>query len=236
MRRWEDRHRRSSRSRSSSPRLSLRTHRLCTLAHMRRAGGFVVQPPVPMQAVDTGAAALAVVAVSIDPAPSAAAPTPARFSKRPLDTRSSVAAMSLKPPDGSGHVLDHWRWRPSIPQTREIHRFAYVASLVRGSLFGAIVRAHTSSSIWTPQHEGPPKRPSSRSPEFRGSGYLPEAFLPLSVCGLTSLVQTVPGVRVPQEVRTASCSQRASQAERTQAQPGGHCFELTHSYFEPVEQ
>jgi len=174
-------------------------------APVGQAGGGHGAAPTVMHAWDAAAFALAVDAVSIDPAPSAAAPTPARFSKRPLDTRSSVAAMSLNLLRGSGHVLDHSPRPASIPQTREIHRYACVALLASSANtspgpFGAIARARTSPSIWPlPDMKWASwRRPTSRSPEFRDSGYLPEAFFPLSVCGLTSLVHTVPGVRVPQ--------------------------------------
>src|SRR5262245_31081575 len=51
------------------------------------------QPPESTQILDAGALALAVAAVSIDPAPSAAAPTPALFSRPRLETRPSETAM-----------------------------------------------------------------------------------------------------------------------------------------------
>ena len=51
------------------------------------------QPPDVTQILDAGALALAVDVVSIDPAPSAAAPTPALFSRPRLETRPSETAM-----------------------------------------------------------------------------------------------------------------------------------------------
>lgn len=51
----------------------------------------LTQPPASMQAGDP--CALADGAVSIDPAPTAAAPRPARFSSRRLETLSSVTAI-----------------------------------------------------------------------------------------------------------------------------------------------
>jgi hypothetical protein len=50
------------------------------------------QPPMSRQTVEPSCAD-AEDALTIDPAPSTAAPTPARFSRRRRETRSSVTAM-----------------------------------------------------------------------------------------------------------------------------------------------
>ena len=50
-------------------------------------------PPASMQDVDGGESALATDAVIIDAAPRPAAPMPARFSRRLLETRSSAIAI-----------------------------------------------------------------------------------------------------------------------------------------------
>jgi hypothetical protein len=64
--------------------------------HRLLHAGQLVQPAAPAGSEHSGdgwAAALAVDAVSIEPAPTAAAPTPARLSRRPLVTRVSDTAM-----------------------------------------------------------------------------------------------------------------------------------------------
>ena len=77
--------------------------------------------PCGAQAVEKpgSKAAEAVAAVSIDPAPTAAAPAPARFSRRLLETLSSVAAIR-EPPFLGMVVLAHADGRLSIPQMREL--------------------------------------------------------------------------------------------------------------------
>jgi hypothetical protein len=98
-----------------------------------------LQSPTLAQIVDAGAEALAVDAVSIDPTPNAAAPAPARLSRRPLVTRVSDTAMQ-RPPDLDDSVLAQSPSPMSILQTRDICRTNGVGFLRRQSLNEAAQR------------------------------------------------------------------------------------------------